>query len=170
MKLPRYILAIDPGTTHSGWVEWDTETKAPIDTAGPPFFQPDIPAFGKNPNEEVDSLLKRYARNNKGAPLVAIEMINAQGQPVGATTFETCVWIGKFLAAYPKAIRVDRRVIKKHHCPGVQHPKDGTVAQAVRDKYGQKGTKANPGPFYGVSGDVWQAIALATYVQETWVE
>ncbi len=123
--------------------------------------------FEKSPNEEVIERLRNYRCNADSA--VAIEMIASYGMAVGAEVFETCVWIGRFIEAAGEDRRVTRKTISLHHCNSPR-ANDGTVAQAVRDKYGQKGTKANPGPFYGVSGDVWQAIALATYIQETWVE
>lgn len=43
---------------------------------------------------------------------------------------------------------------------------DTMVVRALKEKYGQKGTKANPGFFYGMSKDAWQAFALAAYVVE----
>ena len=33
-----------------------------------------------------------------------------------------------------------------------------------------KGTKANPGWFYGFRADVWQAYALAVYAADNWNE
>ncbi len=38
--------------------------------------------------------------------------------------------------------------------------KDANISQALRDRFGEKGTKAHPGWFYGVSKDVWSAIAV----------
>jgi hypothetical protein len=52
-----------------------------------------------------------------------------------------------------------------HHC-GNMRAKDKNIIQALKDKYGEKGTKADPGFFYGISSHVWQAFAVAAYVAE----
>ena len=38
--------------------------------------------------------------------------------------------------------------------------KDSNIRQALIDRFGVVGTKKNPGWFYGVSKDVWAAIAV----------
>ena len=38
--------------------------------------------------------------------------------------------------------------------------KDSNIRQALIDRFGPVGTKKNPGWFYGVSKDVWAAIAV----------
>ena len=43
--------------------------------------------------------------------------------------------------------------------------KDGNIRQAILDLYGGKdvalGNKKRPGPLYGVSKDIWAALAVA---------
>jgi hypothetical protein len=104
---------------------------------------------------------------------VAIEMIASYGMPVGREVFDTCLWVGRFIetaarAAY-KADLVYRRDVKLHLC-GQARAKDANIRQALLDKFGGKaaqGTKATPGPLYGVKADVWSALAVAVTFSET---
>lgn len=102
---------------------------------------------------------------------LAIEMIASYGMPVGREVFETCVWIGRFQQAWhsPEDVRlVYRKDVKLHLC-GTAKAKDANVRQALLDLYPrtgggatpQIGTKAKPGPLYGVSSHAWPALAVA---------
>ena len=147
-----FTLAIDPGTTHSGWVSYDSGRVAD---------------FGKWENEDM---LERV-REDTG-DYIAIEMIASYGMPVGAEVFETCVWIGRFIQAWSdrrgwadtEPIIVYRKDVKMHLC-GTTKAKDGNIRQAIIDIYGGKdkaiGKKASPGPLYGIAGDVWAAVGVA---------
>ena len=144
------IIAVDPGTTESGVIFWDGGPK--------------IEMARKMPNDELLSMLRMQLLEDCE---LHIEMIASYGMAVGKEVFETCVWIGRFQESFKgRTSLVYRRDIKLHHC-GQARAKDGEVAQALRDKYGVKGTKAAPGFFYGFSADVWQAFALSAYVVET---
>ena len=153
------LLAIDPGSSESGWCLIDTATRRPLDV-------------GKWANEDLLVWLWRV----RDYDYAAIEMVASYGMPVGADVFETCVWVGRFYevidTASPSPARlVYRRDVKLHHC-GSARAKDGNVAQALIDRFasGQpnrgKGTKAVPGWFHGFRGDVWAAYALAVYVAD----
>jgi len=53
--------------------------------------------------------------------------------------------------------------VKMHLC-GQARAKDANIRQALIDRFGGAaaiGRKAAPGPLYGISGDVWQALGLA---------
>ncbi|MEN6404027.1 MAG: hypothetical protein ABFD94_18945, partial [Armatimonadia bacterium] len=98
--------------------------------------------------------------------IMAVEWINAMGMAVGREVFETCLWAGRFTMAAPCVSRlVHRGLIKLHHC-GSSRAKDGNIVQALKDKYGDKGTKSSPGYFYGIASHMWQAFAIASYVLE----
>lgn len=162
------ILAIDPGSTQSGWCVINAETREPLH-------------FGKESNEVIRRHILTDAREFE-ADLAVIEMVASYGMPVGAEVFETCVWIGKF----SEAVRHDwwpntepslvyRKDIKVHHCHSSK-AKDSNITQALVDRFapGQtnhgKGTKVEPGFFYGFKADIWQAFALAVYAADTTVE
>ena len=57
---------------------------------------------------------------------------------------------------------VYRRDVKMWLC-GTPRAKDPNIAQALRDKYGDPGTKKNPGKIYGVKSHLWAALAVADY-------
>jgi hypothetical protein len=97
---------------------------------------------------------------------VFIEMIASYGMAVGASTFETVYWIGRFveLAAISggKVTRVFRKDIKLHLCNSPR-AKDGNVRQALIDRIGPQGSKKNQGPTYGIKSHEWAALAVAVY-------
>lgn len=144
------ILAIDPGNMDTGYAILQL-----------PEFQ--LLEFGKTEN---NALLGRFK-----APLnvdaIAIEMVASYGMAVGREVFETCVWIGRFTQALQgeNIHYIYRREEKLALCHDSK-AKDSNIRQALIDRYAKhdfkngKGVKANPDVFYGVSKDVWQAIAV----------
>lgn len=119
----------------------------------------------------VDNVSLREKLSVETADVIAIEMIACYGMAVGAETFDTCVWIGRFCERSPVEPRmVFRREIKLHFCQSMR-AKDANIRQAIIDSYGGKeaaiGRKAAPGPLYGVSGHSWAALAVAIYVEDT---
>lgn len=148
------VLAIDPGDKESAWLVYNPESPEPI------------VEFDKGPNELLLTKLRHesdYDNRDHFANFdrVAIEMIASYGMPVGREVFETCVWIGRFIEAWGGThTLVYRKDVKLHLCQSMR-AKDGNVAKALRDRFGGKGTKQNPGGTYGISGDVWSALAVA---------
>ena len=145
------LLAIDPGTTHSGWVimrdgqVWNSGVFA---------------------NDEVLEMIQV-------TPVpIAIEMIASYGMAVGKEVFETCVWIGRFVqAAGADRVRlVYRKDVKLHLC-GSPRAKDANIRQALIDRWGGKaeavGTVKKPGPLYGVKSHAWAALGVAITAMET---
>ena len=147
------ILAIDPGTTESGWVTL---------TDGVPVN------FGKDANDDVLELARD---GRETSDVLAVEMVASYGMAVGAEVFETCVWAGRFIEAWGGGeVRVYRRDVKLHLC-GQARARDANVRQALIDRFGPGkekaiGRKASPGPLYGMRADVWQALALAVTVHD----
>ena len=153
------ILAIDPGNEKSGYVvvEHDGEEIRRVLEAG------------KIENRKMLQLLEQKLRWN--CQQVVIEMIAGMGMTVGQEVFDTCVWIGRFWqivlweTGY-EPTRIYRREEKLDLC-GSLSAKDANIRQALVDRYapGQpnfgKGTKKDPGFFYGFSADMWAAMAVA---------
>lgn len=146
------LFAIDPGTTESGWVLLEAGKVADC---------------GIHDNHDV----LRWIKAGQGAQLLAIENIAGMGMTVGQSTFDTCRWIGRFQQAWadPEAVAlVLRRQVKSYLC-GNQQAKDPNIRQALLDIFPptgggatpQIGTKAKPGPLYGVSSHAWAALAVA---------
>jgi hypothetical protein len=145
------ILAIDPGPMQSGWVIYEAGRVAASGVSG-----------------NADMLL-----TVEHAPVerLAIEMIASYGMAVGREVFETCVWIGRFQQAWrdpDSAELIYRKDVKLHLC-GTPKAKDANVRQALLDlfpsagggKTPQIGTRALPGPLFGVSSHAWPALGVA---------
>lgn len=145
------LIAIDPGTIESAVLQWD----------GDRVMNPRI-----LPNEE----LRQWILNGAPHEPMAVEMIACYGMPVGAETFETCLFIGRLQEIWEQKglpfRLVFRREVKRHLC-GNMHAKDANIRQALVDKIGPVGTKKSPGRTYGVSKHLWSALAVAVYVHET---
>jgi hypothetical protein len=150
------LLAIDPGTTKSGWCILDRSY---------------VVASGIDSNESV--LARVY--DWQAGPL-GIEMIASYGMPVGREVFETVLWTGRFMQAYqyPKTVKlIYRRDVKLHLC-GSAKAKDANIRQALLDRFPatgggktpQIGTKRNPGPLFGVSSHAWAALAVAVTIDD----
>lgn len=94
-------------------------------------------------------------------PLV-IEKIASFGMPVGADVFETVYWSGRFAEAYgaEHVYRITRGEVKMHLCQSMR-AKDSNIRQSLIDRFGKPGTKKNPGKLFGISGDLWSALAVA---------
>lgn len=146
------ILAIDPGTTQSAWLILNSKNKC-------------IVAYGKLDNERIyQEVLLPYISDYD---YVAIEMIASYGMPVGKEVFETCLWIGRFLQ---KSLDLEketkliyRRDIKLWLCNSPK-AKDGNIRAALIDIFGKSGTKKTPGITYGISKDIWAALAIAAFI------
>lgn len=89
------------------------------------------------------------------------EMIASYGMPVGKSIFDTCLFIGQILEALPDTKLITRNVVKNCICHSSK-AKDANIRQALIDIYGEQGTKKNPGGTFGISGDKWAALAVAT--------
>lgn len=153
------ILAIDPGNAESGIVLIGADYR-PI-------------MAKKAPNED---LLEEMTLCIRDFDEVAIEMVASYGMPVGASVFETCVWIGRFMQRLTdlgkKVERLPRMSVKMNLCHK-STAKDANITQALVDRFAPnepnkgKGTKKAPGFFYGFKKDIWQAYALGvTYIDE----
>jgi len=148
------VIGVDPGTDKSAFAEFDGK---------------EVVSFGLWENEHLLS-----------HPLwqedhVFVEMIASYGMAVGASVFETCVFIGRCLQVASTArwadwkspaggnvTRVYRKDIKLHLCNSPR-AKDANVRQALIDRIGPQGTKKNQGPTYGIKSHEWAAIAVAVY-------
>jgi len=172
------LLAIDPGTNESAYVVCDM-TK--FVTNGKSLLSVDpktndiarlvcdlakIVVHGKIPN---DTMLREIKGNMHSADHLVIERMANMGMAVGAEVLETVFWSGRFVQAFPRSwSRLTRHQIKMHLC-GSMRAKDPNIRQALIDKFGGPesiGRKRSPGPLFGISGDVWSALAVAI----TWLE
>lgn len=149
------ILSIDPGNALSAWM----------------ILEDGVPLrFGKDENEKF--LLD--LRNKHWADEMAIEMVESFGMAVGKEVFQTCVWTGRFIETWNVKgfswTPITRKEVKMHLCHSMR-AKDANIRQSIIDKFGGKetaiGRKATPGPLYGISADVWSALAVGLTYLET---
>lgn len=159
------ILAIDPGNVQSAYVIYEDG---------------DICEHHICENAALLARVRGMVSERSNYPykpeVMAIEMIACYGMAVGKTVFDTCVWIGRFIQAWEplRSHKVYRLDCKMHlcHTPRAQ---DKNIRQAIIDRYPatgggkipQIGTKKQRGPLYGVSKDVWAALAVAITFAET---
>lgn len=149
------ILAIDPGPTQSAFVVYDGAR---------------VLRFAKVENDFL--LCNIIPVHNDVCDQLVIEQIAAMGMAVGAEVFETVFWSGRFVEAWSGDWdRVKRHQVKMHLCANMR-AKDANIRQAIIDRFGPGkdlaiGTKRQPGPLYGVSGDCWSALAVAITFADT---
>lgn len=149
------ILAIDPGNIESGIVLLDESLK-PIEA-------------GKYTNENVRYELRRNILKYGHDLNIAIEMVACYGMAVGASVFDTCVWIGRFkemAEEHNMNVTYIYRKDEKMNLCGSMKAKDSNIVQALIDRFAPntpnkgKGNKKEPGWFYGFKKDIWQAYAV----------
>lgn len=142
------ILAIDPGTTESGFA-----------ILYPPR---NIGRFGVVDNNKILEIVYQH----DGWDTLAIESMVARGMPAGDDHFATMRWVGRFQQQShdPEGvILVDRADVKLHLC-GSAKAKDSNIRQRLIDMFGKPGTKKKPGPTFGIASHAWSALAVATFV------
>lgn len=143
------IVAIDPGTTHSGIVLWDGSSVKE--------------ACASMPNEEV----RRRLLLDWTTQPIACEWVACYGMAVGKEVFLTCRFIGRLeeiCTSRDQGIHfITRPEVKISLCHSMR-AKDANVRQALIDRLGPVGTKKNPGPLYGVSSHAWSALAVAVAI------
>lgn len=148
------VIAIDPGNTESAWCVLD---------GGYPV------AFGKEANSDVLIRARREWSPLELGDVLAVEMIASYGMAVGREVFETCLWIGRYIEAWEcrqgRFLLVYRKEVKLFHCESARAT-DSNIRASLIDRYGPGkqlaiGSKAKPGPLYGLKGDHWSALAVA---------
>jgi hypothetical protein len=139
----RDIMAIDPGYEQSAWLIYDG-------------VRPQ--AFGLEDNEKVLWILRR----RPAVATVLIEKIESYGMIVGREVFDTVWWAGRFAEAVEPTpvIQVPRRSVKLAVC-GDTRAKDANIRQALIDMFGGPAAIRKGGVLWGISKDVWSALAIA---------
>lgn len=146
------LLAIDTGTTETGYCVVDRKTYRPL-------------RFGKVPNGELLGIIQSFE-----GQYAAIEGFACYGMPIGQSTIESITWNGRYIQTLENSnIRwhyIYRREVKMNIC-GSMKAKDANIRQALIDRFGEVGTKNNKGFFYGFKADVWSAFAIAVTALDT---
>jgi len=140
------ILSLDVGTTESAYALMDHSLANPLIS------------FGKYDNRTIAEMVRQFDYD-----IMAYEEFASYGMPIGQTTMISIWWNGWYCALcdeHPRPYKpILRKDVKMHLCHTMK-AKDCNIRQAVIDRYGEPGKKASPGILYGVSKDVWSAIAI----------
>ena len=149
------FLAIDPGPEKSAWVLYNPESQEPIIN------------MGIEENEALIDFFYEYSDDER-LDEVVIEMVASYGMAVGASVFETCVTIGRFVQLFTRlpVNMMYRKDVKMHLCHSMR-AKDANIRQAIIDRLGPPGTKKHPGKTFGVKADIWAALACAVTFADT---
>lgn len=146
------LIAIDPGTFDTALIVYDLDSK-------------EILTRMHCENKKVERWLWE---NRSRAAHLAIEMIKSYGNVMGDSVIRTCVWIGKFQSAWGGPVtEIPRKTAVSVLCKNVR-ASDKNVRMALLDRFAAGGsikavigTKGKPGPLYGLTGDLWSALAVA---------
>lgn len=147
------LLAVDPGPTKSSYCLYDVLEDKPISFYT--VFNSATFTFPIKPTH------------------VVIEKMACYGMPVGETVLETVYWSGELACQMRyQGIQIIDRITRKEVvvqlCRSAR-AKDTNVIQAMKDRFGEKGTKKKPGLLYGIKADEWQALGLAVAYSELYL-
>ncbi len=157
--LPKEIVAIDPGNTKSAWL----------------IYRPEQQNIGTAEIVDNEILLRQLYNIDPTDRIFLIEMVQCYGMAVGKSIFETVFWIGRFWESLGDAKKelVYRSDVKMALCNSMR-AKDTNIRQALLDRFPaegggktpQIGIKSQPGPLFGISKDLWSALAIAVAYTE----
>jgi hypothetical protein len=158
------IFAVDPGNIESAYVALDDNLR-PI-------------KCGKIVNHELLEYITTISEFQEDKFDFVIEMVASYGMAVGETVFETVFWIGRFFEAaygFKSRDRLYRKDEKINLCHSMK-AKDSNISQALIDRFASnttnkgKGTKKNPGFFYGFAKDIWAAYAVGVTYHDMYLK
>lgn len=114
------VLAVDPGTFESAFVLLEQDA---------------VWDFGKVKNLE---LLQAIEDQRFNADVLALEMLDARGSPMGYETLRTLVWCGQFRQAFGRDLtkEIKRSEVKSTICGQHKDAKDANIRQAMIDRWG----------------------------------
>lgn len=168
------LLAIDPGSEHSGFVEYAVLEDSYVRIAGSIRTLGTIVESGVETNEEI--LARCWRREHGGGTHLAIELINVFGK-ANSDVFRTCIWHGRFVEAWGAVeySEITRAAVKQHLC-GTARSGDSDVRAALVSLWGGEAraiggkgrgkAKTAPGPLHGVTSHAWSALGVAV----TWAD
>ena len=156
------ILAIDPGNVESAYVIVENDLSRVIEK-------------GKTLNPILLRALTVWAyKYGCSIDYFAIEGIQSYGMAVGKSVFETCYFIGRLIESGERDLHIEPTLIYRMEekmclCHSTR-AKDSNIRQALIDRFGEVGTKKNPGYFYGFKSDIWSAMSVATVFHDKYLK
>ena len=137
------IIAIDPGTTKSAFIQWDGEKILSMDI-----------------KENMEIIMALYQMPPDD---LVVEQVRCYGMVVGASTLDTVFWSGRFCEAWPGDWHLIPRMDVKMHLCHDSRAKDKNIRQALIDRF-EPDLKPRQRPktvLKGVGTHLWAAMALA---------
>ena len=132
------ILAIDPGTTHSGWcllysysngvvvpAKWGWDDNVDI-----------VITLQDDKDDKFSSHRGHLDFGDTGYERIAIEDVSHYGMPVGKDVFDTVRWTGRFQQASLVGVTYIKRPDIKLYLCGSARANDSTIRQAIIDRFG----------------------------------
>lgn len=156
------LIALDPGNVLTGYVVCQHDGNDIVK----------IIDKGKLANAKIFDILSAYKDYD-----FVIEIIEPRGMPIGHETIDTIKAIGKFeqyvedRGLARSAAEIKRREEQINIC-GTTRSNDATIRHALAERYAPgvpnygKGSKKEPGFFFGMAADAWMAFAVAV----TWAD
>jgi len=147
------VIGIDPGAKQSSLVVWDSVAKV-------------ITYKGILDNDHVPFCV----RSAPSKSIVAIEQLRGYGLRVGNDTFDSIWWSGVFAEAAKSAGMPFYMLPRADICNHLtDNPKCGDkgIRDALIDRYGEQGSRKEPGRLYGIKSHMWAALAAAVVAGET---
>lgn len=130
--MPSFIWGVDPGPEECAVVCWDKESE-----------QVYLSLEG-SPRQVAEAILEGPTGK------VFVEWVTNYGMTPGASVFDTCRMVGQieaYLAGRGEVHLISRPKIKHVIC-GTTRAQDKNIARALYDRFGERGTKKNPGKLY----------------------
>lgn len=170
------VIGIDPGTKESAVVIYRPKSTEPIIYNG--ILENDVMVeFIRQYKSSYDQfeLESLFAIENVvtmgGGNKAKAANSTSPGSAIGASTLETMYWVGRFSEAWLSRFKKTyytrvRRVEVIINMTGVMQrrsnkTKDTEIREKLISRFGQQGTKKNPGPLYSIANDEWSALAIA---------
>lgn len=154
------LFSIDPGPSDSAYVILSLKTNNSFTILDKDHI---------NNDKIMDTILKTSVMYSKF--YIVIETIVSYGNLIGQSTIDTAIWAGQFYR-FGKCLNLDTNFLSR---PEVQlnlcnnkRAKPKNMKQAIKDRFGDFGTKKNPGRLYNLKGTgkskidhIWSAFELA---------
>ncbi len=150
------LLAIDPGSTRSGWALLEGEV---------------IHGAGDGPNDQAIELISPLSLGI-GDAQVLVETQESWGGYTHPDALATMRWVGRFEqaavdAAYPVTLLRRRDVMRQLNLGRIVAGKaDAAVRAFLIDRWGGGNPARKDHPLHAVTGDAWAALALAVAWQD----